>query len=100
MQRMDKILAAANDLQKRGLIKDPKASAALSKVSVFKHIPSQWNLTRNLQVNKRGLLASMTESPSDMLSSMLETLDLPTPQPIGLAAVPDKVSLRSLIFIV
>ena len=32
MQRMDKILAAANDLQKRGLIKDPAASAALSKV--------------------------------------------------------------------
>ncbi|KAL8277149.1 hypothetical protein RQP46_010477 [Phenoliferia psychrophenolica] len=68
---MDKIMAAANDLQKRGLIQDPKARRALS------------------EVNKRGLLSSMTGGIPSSLSDLLQTLDLPTPQPIGLAKVPD-----------
>ena len=83
MQRMEKILGAANDMQKRGLIKDPKAKAILSRVRAATAPPRRRELTIILQVNRRGLLDGLGSLPTS-LSDLLQTLDLPTPQPIGL----------------
>ena len=84
-------MAAANDLQKRGLLKDPMAKRALSEATTLHLQFSRLNLTSLAsKVNKRGLLAGMTTGIPSSISDLLQTLDLPTPQPIGLAPVPDK----------
>ncbi|KAK4701103.1 unspecific peroxygenase, partial [Phenoliferia sp. Uapishka_3] len=72
LAQMEKIMAAAADLEKRGSIKDPKARRALS------------------EINKRGFLTkdALGDIPTS-LSELLQTLDLPSPQPIGLPQVPD-----------